>query len=46
MDVNKKESKVYKFFILQITLLSSKYVETVFDEEGFVTLLWGLARVA
>ena len=46
MVINKKGSKILKFFILEITLLPSEFVETVFDEEVFVTSLKDLDRVA
>ena len=46
MVINKKGSKILNFFILEITFLPSEFVETVFDEEVFVTSLKDLDHVA
>ena len=46
MVINKKGSKILIFFILEITLLPSEFVQTVFEEEVFFTSLKDLDHVA
>ena len=37
--INKKASKISKFFVLQVTFLSSKFVGTVFVGTVFVVFI-------